>query len=612
MSKEKFVILTSRDHVRQRPNMYIGSVSVETVDRFIKGKYGQVRYIPGLNKIIDEIIDNSIDEAIRTNFQYANVISVDVTNDTITVSDNGRGIPQDEIHDQTTNEHILRPVAAWTKTNAGTSFTADRTTIGSNGVGSACSNYFSVEFKGKTWRDGKEVTVHCKDGASIIKWSVKERVGNGTSVTFTPDFKLFGASDLTNGGTLDTIALIEDRLISLQISFPEIKFKFNGKAIKESNIKKYAELFGESSKVIETTENLSFFFGTSSDDGFRTTSYVNGVNTLNGGSYVDMVVGNVCDCLVDMIKKKHKVDVSKALIKNGLTFVLFARNFTDSKYDSQTKERLTNSPAEIKAHISTTGIKDYEYYAKKILATPDIIDPIIEAQLAKKLAAEKRAATMAQKKLKKAKVAKHIAANGDNGMLFITEGDSAISEFLQVRDPKRHGGFPLRGVIMNTWDMKPNAILENKELSELITVLGIDITDPNSVDSMNYHDIAILADADHDGQGHISPLLLAFLYRHWPKLYKEKRVHVVRTPILISTKGKDTHWCYTYEEAEDFKSKNPGYYHRYIKGLASLETPEYSKIINDPVLDTVVIDDPQWFEIAFGDSSQLRKDWLYK
>ena len=610
--KEDFKILTSRDHVRLRPNMYIGSVSVESVERFVKGEFKTVKCIPGLNKIIDEIIDNSIDEAIRTNFAYANVISVDIKGNTITVTDNGRGIPQDQILDEASGTYVPRPVAAWTKTNAGTSFNENRTTIGANGVGSACANFFSEKFIGTTWRDGIECKVKCSNGAAIVNYTTKEiGEGSGTSVSFTPDFSFFGASNLDDSGNLATIGLVEDRLISLQISFPEIKFKFNGKSIKESNIKKYAELFGQEDKVVESSDNLSFFFATSNDLGFRTTSFINGVNTRLGGAYVDLIVNQVCDSLVDLVKKKHKIEVPKSIIKNGLTFVLFARKFENAKYDSQTKEKLTNTQSEVSAHYNSTGVKAVDYYAKKLLNTPAIIDPIIEAQLAKKLAAEKRADTLAQKKLKKVKVAKHISASSDQATLFVTEGDSAISEFLQVRDANMHGGFPLRGVIMNTWDLKPAEVLANKELSELVAVLGLDINDPNSIKDMTYKNIAVLSDADHDGQGHICPLLLAFLYKFWPKLYTEKRVHIVRTPILISSKAKSVNWAYTYEEAEKFKSSSKGYYHRYIKGLASLETDEYKTIINSPVLDTVVIDDPHWFEIAYGNNSQLRKDWLY-
>jgi DNA topoisomerase-2 len=162
---------------------------------------------------------------------------------------------------------------------------------------------------------------------------------------------------------------------------------------------------------------------------------------------------------------------------------------------------------------------------------------------------------------------------------------------------------------MNTWDMKPADVLKNKELSELIAVLGLDINDPDSVDNMTYKQIATLADADHDGN-HIAALLMAFFYKFWPRLYTEKRINMTRTPILISTKGKDTKWFYSYGDAKKFKEESSGYYHRYIKGLASLTETEYHEIINNPVLDNIEIDNDAWFEVMMGSDSSPRKDWL--
>ena len=377
------------------------------------------------------------------------------------------------------------------------------------------------------------------------------------------------------------------------MAFPEIAFSFNKKRIKVNDLKKYAGLFSEKC-VIERSDNVSFFFAPS-EDGFRSNSFVNGVNTRQGGTYVDFIVNGVIDELVTLIKRRHKIEVAKSTIKGGITFVLFARNFTNPKFDSQTKERLTNPMGNVKEHYESSGVKDILSIAKKVFASPEIIDPIIEAQLAKKLAAEKRAATLAQKSLRKVKVAKHIAANSDDATLKIVEGDSAMGFLLKVRDPNKVGAYPLRGVIMNTWDMKPSDVLKNKELSELVAVLGLDITNPNSVDDMTYKNIATLTDADHDGIGHISPLLLAFFYKYWPRLFKEKRVKITRTPIMISTKGKETKWFYTYEEASEFKSKETGWKHRYIKGLGSLTEEEYDRIINKPLYDTVTVDDAKIF-----------------
>ena len=181
---------------------------------------------------------------------------------------------------------------------------------------------------------------------------------------------------------------------------------------------------------------------------------------------------------------------------------------------------------------------------------------------------------------------------------------------LKVRDPNKVGAFPLRGVIMNTWDMKPADVLKNKELSELVAVLGLDINNPDSVDDMTYARVAALTDADHDGIGHISPLLIAFFYKFWPRLLHERRVMITRTPIMISSKGDEIEWFYTYEEASKFKSPNPQYKHRYIKGLGSLTEDEYSTIINCPTYDTVTVDDGEVFQMMFGKDANLRKEYM--
>lgn len=603
--QEEFRILTARQHVRERIGMYMGSSSKEEVERFIMGEWKKATYVPALSKMVDEILDNSIDEAIRTKFKHANKISVSIENNKITISDNGRGIPHDVIFDEATNQQIKRPVAAWTKVNAGTSFDDERVTIGTNGVGSAATNFLSASFVGKTWSGGNLITVTCKDGAEHIDVKESKKTGTGTEVSFIADFALFEASNLDE---LDTISLIEDRLISLQMAFPEIAFSFNTNRIQINDLKKYSAMYGTHS-IVEKSENLAFFFGPS-EDGFRTTSYVNGVNTRQGGSYVDFVVNGVVEELITMIKRKHKIEVVKTTIKGGLTFVSFARNFVNPKFDSQTKERLTNPMSNVKTHFETSGVKDFVFYAKKIMSMPEIIDPIIEAQLAKKLAADKRAANAAQKKLAKVKVPKHITANKPGGTLKIVEGDSAMGFLLKVRDANKVGAFPLRGVIMNTWDMTPADVLKNKELGELVAVLNLDINDPNSVDAMYYKYIAILTDADHDGIGHISPLLMAFFYRFWPRLLTEHRVKITRTPIMISTLKDDVKWFYTYDEASKFKSTESKYYHRYIKGLGSLREDEYWNIVNEPVYDVVHIDNPDMFEMMFGSESQLRKDFL--
>jgi len=603
---EDFKILSPRDHVRTRIGMYLGSSSLEEVDRFVLGVWQKTQYIPALIKMIDEVLDNSVDEAIRTNFKAANKIDVSVSGDTVSVTDNGRGIPQDNVLTPE-NESIPRPVAAWTRVNSGTSFDSGRVTIGTNGVGSSAVNFLSTSFVGKTWSGGNMLEVICANGCETTQVKKKSRSGSGTEVSFVPDFTLLEVASLQD---LDTISLIEDRLTSLQMAFPEIKFSFNGQKIQVTDLKKYSSLFTpeEASVIIEKNDKCSYFFA-ASDDGFRSNSFVNGVNTRQGGIYVDYIVNGVVDELVTLIKRKHKIEVVKSTIKSGLTFVLFARNFTNPKFDSQTKERLTNSLSEVKSHYDTAGAKDFLYIAKKLFAAQDIIEPIIAAQLAKKEQQDLRDALQGQKKLRKVKVAKHIAASSPDATLFLTEGQSAIGFAIKVRDPRLHGMYPLRGKVMNIWDMNAAEVLKNKELSELVAVLGLNINDPESFKYMHYKNVAILADADKDG-GHIAALLVTFFFKFWPKLFDEGKIRITRTPIMISKHGKDVKWFYSYEDADQFKANSKSYDHRYIKGLGSLEEQEYSVILNDPTMDILTVDDKTKFEMMFGGDSTGRKEFM--
>jgi DNA gyrase/topoisomerase IV subunit B len=606
--KEDFKILTARDHTRLRPGMYVGSTSKETYAQFVMGEWLEVTYVPAINKMISEILDNSIDEYLRSDGKFANKIDVSIEGNVVTVTDNGRGIPQEKVQTPE-GELIPRPVAAWTRNNAGTSFGANRTTIGAHGLGAALVNYMSKTFVGKTWQKGNLLEVNCVDGCIDFSVKTHKKSGNGTEVSFEPDFDLFDVNSLDEG---DQIVLVEDRLVSLQLAFPDIKFSFNKKRIQVTDMKKYAELFvpKDASVIIEKNDNLSFFFA-SSEDGFRNNSFINGVNTRQGGVYVDFIVNNVMDELAVLIKKRHKIEVHRSTLKNGITFVLFAREFNNPKFDSQTKERLTNSVTEVRDHFEQCCAKDFKFFARKLFAADDIIETIIAAQLAKKEQQERREALRGQKKLKKIKVAKHIAASSSDAALSLCEGDSATGFFLSVRDPKRHGIYPLRGVIMNTWDLKPAEVLKNKELSEVIAILGLDINNPDDISNMNYKEIWTLADADVDGNK-ISTLLIGFFYKFWPKLFEERRVSMLKTPIMIaSKKGQEDKWFYTYKEAEDFKSAHEKSWKiRYIKGLGLLTEDEYSKILQEPVLYNVSIDSPELLEMMFGGDSQPRKEYM--
>lgn len=597
-------ILSDKEHVLKRPAMYIGSTVSEPHDRFIFGEYKTVKYVPGLIKIISEVIDNSIDEAIRTNFEYANKIEVTIDGTTVTVKDNGRGIPQADV---TTPEGkvIPSPVAAWTRTKAGSNFGEDATrkTVGMNGVGSSLTNIFSKEFIGETCDGKNTMTVHCHSNMDHIEWTSKKGGKQGTTVKFTPDLSYFGCE------VMDQVVfdIVQDLLQTLAVIYPTIEFKFN-KAKLQGAFKKYASLYNEENITLET-DRVSISLSTS-PEGFRHVSYVNGVNTKNGGTHIDYIIDELSNELIPTIKRKYKIEVNKARIKECLTMVLFVRDMSNMRFDSQTKERLTSPMGEIKSHIDL----DIKKLAKSFMAKDSLLMPIIEAALARKLAAEKASETKANKAAAKAKVSKHIKANryGDDTIettLHLAEGDSAIGFLLTTRNQELHGGYPLRGKFINTWNLKPTEILNNKEAFDICAITGLKFG--HKAENLNYKNIAIMTDADHDGQGSIYPSLLAF-FSNWPELFEQGRIKFVKTPVIICNKGNDSKWFYNLKDYEDDKNNLKGYNVRYIKGLGSLREEEYERVVNMPVYDVVSLPDDwkEQFEMLFGDDPEKRKVWM--
>lgn len=610
MIKNEIKILSDREHIIKRSGMYIGSSACEAHDRFLFGKFQSVKYVPGIIKLIDEIIDNSVDEAIRTNFKHANKISVDIKGNKIIVTDNGRGLPQAPVVTPE-GETIPGPVAAWTRPRAGGNFgdDAERKTGGMNGVGSALTNIFSVTFVGATCDGKNEIVVRCSNGAENVSWEehpakdkefIKDKTG--TVVSFIPDFSHFESTGLTD---VDQ-SIIHDRLMTLAVVYPDIEFKFMGKRV-QGKFKAYAQMYDENA-VVQDSDTCAIAIGRS-DDGFRQLSYVNNIHTKNGGTHVDLVLDELSNELIPALKRKYKLEVNKARIKECLTVIMFIRDMSNMRFDSQTKERLTSPWGEIRSHIDI----DYKKLANAIMKSEDIHMPIIEAMLARKLAAEKAAETKAAKKAQKAKVAKHIKANKygkDAGTtLFLTEGDSAIGYLLTTRDRELHGGYPLRGKFMNTWGMSAADAMKNKEVFDICAITGLTIGEP--AENTNYRNIAIMTDADVDGVGSIFPSLLAF-FSNWPELFEQGRIRFVKTPVIILTKGKEQRWFYSLGEYEDHKDDFKGWKLRYIKGLGSLEEDEYERVIQDPVYDVVTLPEnwKELFELIMGNDASPRKTWM--
>ena len=591
-----FQILDDKAHILLRPNMYCGSVTSELHNQFLNYQWQQFQYVPGLFKIINELIDNSIDEFIRTGGAFANQIDIKVTDKSFWIKDNGRGIPVSLTKDLD-GEDIYTPVAAWCKTKAGSNFGADtdRDTIGMNGVGSALANIFSSKFIGTT-SDGKfKLVVECDDNATIRNVDVKKSTKKFTEVYIEPEFARFGVESID-----DTLkSLILNRLNNLAVCYPAITFKYNDEPIKLGTPKAWMTKFAEE-HVLHSDDGVIIGIMNSPDEEFRCLSLVNGLSIINGGSHIDYIMGQLCDVLREGIKKKHKLEVTPGQIKSHLQLVSVIRGMKNMKFDSQTKERITNPRGEVSGYFESVK---FDKLAASILKNDALIMPIIQAQLAKQMAADARAATMAEKAVAAKTVAKHIPATGrysNEKTLFIAEGDSAIGPFVSARTEelkKIYGGYPLRGKIPNVTGMKTSKILETKELGELINILGLKIG--QKVVNPNYGTIAIMTDQDLDGFS-IQGLLLNFFWL-WPELYQLGRVKIVKTPLYVATKKDDRKYFYDKSEFDLVASKLKGYEIRYIKGLGSLRKAEYKDILSNPVMVTVKIDDPSLFDAMYGD-----------
>jgi DNA topoisomerase-2 len=398
--------------------------------------------------------------------------------------------------------------------------------------------------------------------------------------------------------------LLEKRVYDLAVCFPKIRFKYNGRVVQASTFKQYLKKIGDHFEILETSK---FKVAVLPAETYEHISFINGIDTFGGGVHTDIVSGDISWTLKEAIKKKYRLSVRASDIKNHLCFATITNSVGDPKFDSQTKERLTNNANEIKPIFD--GLLD-EKFIGRILRNDEIIQPIIETLLLKKQLAEARALRKANKGMKKKKVATHISASSkivDDKILFITEGQSAISNLINVRQTDIHGGFPLRGKVRNVRELKPTEIMKNKELSELMSIIGLELGEP-PVD-LNYGQIGILADADFDGDS-IAALLVNF-FSNWKELFEEERILLIKSPIVIAKKGNSIKRFYDLKDFAD-ESLDHSWRIEYNKGLGSLSIDEYDLMINEPVTEVIEYDSGSnaSLETAFGKNALPRKQWL--
>jgi DNA topoisomerase-2 len=609
MSIEKrFKKLDDITHVLQRPSMYIGSIKPHTSKKFIyvdgKMESTEITYNPGLLKIFDEILTNSVDEHKRPG-SVLNTIKINFIGNKIQVWDNG-GIPvvKHKEEDQWIPEMIFSNL------KAGSNFddTEDRTWAGTNGVGSSLTNIFSKEFTISTC-DGKNsfFQVFSNNMRDKTNPTIKRNKTNHTCISFLPDYEKFGLTELDESN----LSLIKKRVIDIAGCNPTLDIYLQDELIKIKSFEDYIKFYKED-YFFETNKDKSWFLGIShSSDGFQQVSFVNSTETYDGGNHVDYIMNQVIVQLREYFQKKHKVDIKPSELKNHIGIFLCSTVINPS-FSSQTKEKLI------------TEIKDFGYTFEvsekliKSILKSEIVNSVLDWIQQKKSADENKLARELNKNLSKIKVEKLIDAKGKDRWkcsLALFEGDSASSAFRKYRDPQTQGAFSLRGKFINAMEITNQKLVGNNEVVNLMGALGLKLGQKVVPGTLRYGRILLYCDADHDGSS-IVGLLLNFLYKYWPELFENPMVYKAETPIVVvkNHKSKKKISFYVQEDYNNWleTATTKDWDIEYKKGLGALVDDEYKEIINNPRLTQITSDEfsKKYLNIWFGKDSDLRKTEL--
>lgn len=611
----KFQALSGRDQILKRPQMWIGSMDTLTREMFIINEDNierkEIGFIPAFKKIIDEILDNSLDVLIETKNATGN-IKVKITEESVYIEDDGPGIPvikhklseeekkslPAEEAEKIANSYI--PEIAWTRLFSGTNFndSDDKHTIGAHGLGSKCTSIFSTKFVGKTDDGKKSCVVKSLNNLEVTSCKTSHSSGKtGTTVEFYPDLPRFKMKKIDQV----YFDLLYQRLLCLSITFPNIKFTFNGKRI-SVNDKKFLKMFSENIETFVFDKGFIGVFPNESDE-FSFFTYVNGIHLNRGGNHIDYISQQLVAPIRAKLERKYKT-IKPADIKNRLSIICFFRDFANPKFDSQTKETLTNSPSEISNYLSDSI--NFEDAAKKILKNESIINPIVDTFKIKE-ELKSRQELRAAKKIK-IKSDKYLSSTGDKKYLLLVEGLSARAGLSGALGRNGFAYYAGRGVPLNAYDATTQKITSNEELKDIVNILELDLFSKDSNKTISFDKIVIATDADIDGD-FITSQYIGWFVKFAPNLFNERKIAKLRTPLVIlkDNKNKPVKYFYSLNEFKEFETSNnlSKYKIEYLKGLGSWDKDAFIKLFDENGFE-YYLQDLQLDELG----KQYVNDWL--